>query len=180
MLQEQFERFTRFYYSLIIYIFYLNIKVSKIIVMKSVKRILENYNDPDIGLVFMRIIFGTFMFFNHGYSKLIGGINRWERLGSALTDFIGLSFLQTFFGLMAALSESVFSLFIVLGLLTRLSSSLLFMTMFIASVHHLVDNELPEMAILYASFCVLLLVSGPGKYSLDKYFLKKYDDQHSL
>ena len=156
----------------LIYIFHLNIKLSKIIIMKSLKHILENYNNPDIGLVFMRIIFGTLMFFNHGYSKLIGGINRWERLGSALTDFIGLSFLQTFFGLMAALSESLFSLFIVLGLLTRLSSTLLFITMFVASANHLIDNELPEMAILYASFCILLLVSGPGKYSLDKHFLK--------
>tara|TARA_Y100001968_G_C19326994_1_gene702278 strand:- start:486 stop:920 length:435 start_codon:yes stop_codon:yes gene_type:complete len=140
--------------------------------MKYIKRILENYNNTDIGLVFMRIIFGTFMFINHGYSKLLGGINRWERLGSALTDFIGLSFLQTFFGLMAALSESVFSLFIVLGLLTRISSTLLFITMFIASAHHLVDNEVPEMAILYASFCLLLLIAGPGKYSLDNHFLK--------
>ena len=36
------------------------------------------------------------------------------------------------------------------------------------------DGDLPEMAILYLIFCVLMLVAGPGKYSADSLYLKKF------
>ena len=65
-------------------------------------------------------------------------------------------------------------LFIVVGLLTRISSSLLGFTMFIATLRHVLDGDLPEMAILYLIFCVLMLVAGPGKYSADSLYLKKF------
>ena len=114
------------------------------------------------------------MYLNHGQSKLLGGVDRWYGLGGALTNLIGLESLRTFFGLMASLSESIFALFIVVGLLTRISSSLLGFTMFIATLRHVLDGDLPEMAILYLVFCILMLVSGPGKYSLDKRYLGKF------
>ena len=84
--------------------------------------------------------------------------------------------LKTFFGFMATLSESVFAIFLLFGLLTRISASLLLITMLVASAHHLVGQKFPEMAILYATFCILMLVAGPGKYSIDKYLTNRLEN----
>ena len=146
----------------------------EIIRVKNIKYLFGNYGNTDLGLLLIRVVFGAIMFFNHGYGKLIGGIYRWNWLGGVLTNLIGYDIFQIFFGLMASLSESIFALFIMLGFLTRISSTLLFITMLVASLYHLVDNEFPEMAILYAVFCLLILVSGPGRHSLDHRYLSKY------
>ena len=142
--------------------------------MNYLKFLLGNLNNTDVGFLIMRITFGGLMYLNHGQNKLLGGVDRWYGLGGALTNLIGLESLRTFFGLMASLSESIFSLFIVVGLLTRISSSLLGFTMFIATLRHVLDGNLPEMAILYLIFCVLMLVAGPGKYSADSLYLKRF------
>ena len=60
------------------------------------------------------------MYLGHGHGKLLGGVDRWYGLGGALTNLIGFESLRTFFGLMASLSESIFSLFIVVGSLLDL------------------------------------------------------------
>ena len=142
--------------------------------MNYLKFLLGNLNNTDVGLLIMRITFSGLMYLNHGQSKLLGGVDRWYGLGGALTNLIGLESLRTFFGLMASLSESVFSLFIVAGLLTRISSSLLGFTMVIASLRHIFKGDFPEMAILYLVFCIIMIVSGPGEYSLDKRYLGKF------
>ena len=142
--------------------------------MNYPKFLLGNLKNTDVGLLIMRITFGGLMYLNHGHGKLLGGVDRWYGLGGALTNMIGLDFLRTFFGLMASLSESVLSLFILAGLLTRISSSLLGFTMVIASLRHIFKGDFPEMAILYLVFCILMIVSGPGEYSLDKRYLRKF------
>ena len=142
--------------------------------MNYLKILLGNLKNTDVGLLIMRITFGTLMYYNHGHAKLLGGVDRWYGLGGALTNLIGLESLRTFFGLMASLSESIFALFIVAGLFTRISSSLLGFTMFIATLRHVLDGDLPEMAILYLVFSFLIIVSGPGKYSLDKRFFDRF------
>ena len=141
--------------------------------MKTLLVLFKNYSRVDLGLLVTRTVFGFFMIYNHGYGKIIGGPEKWERLGGALTNLIGLEFLQTFFGLMASLSESLFSLFIMFGLFTRLSSFFLGFTMSIATIKHLMKFELPEMAIIYLTFSLLMIISGPGKYSFDHIILKK-------
>ena len=141
--------------------------------MDKISILFRNYKNVDSGLLLTRFVFGFFMVYNHGIGKIFGGPERWERLGSALTNIIGFESLQLFFGLMASLSESIFSTFIILGLLTRISASLLGFTMFIASLKHIMKFELPEMAIIYLTFSVLIIVAGPGKYSIDNMILKK-------
>ncbi|MEL1229924.1 MAG: DoxX family membrane protein, partial [Candidatus Neomarinimicrobiota bacterium] len=108
--------------------------------MKVVKIFLSNLNNTDLGLLIIRTVFGILMYVGHGHGKLLGGVDRWYGLGGALTNLIGFEFLRTFFGLMASLSESIFALFIVAGLLTRISSSLLGFTMFIATLRHVLDG----------------------------------------
>ena len=142
--------------------------------VKKLSLLFSNYSKTDQGLLFIRLIFGSLMFINHGLNKILSGTERWERLGGALTDLIGLEFLKIFFGFMASFSESFCALLIMVGLFTRTSSFLLFFTMFIASVNHLVDGDFPEMAIMYGVFCFFLILAGPGKYSLDKKFFSNY------
>ena len=123
------------------------------------------------GLLIMRIIIGSMMVYNHGWGKITAGPEKWDRLGNALTDFIGIEFLNTFFGFMAAFSESVCALLIVIGLFTRPASILLLFTMFVASMNHIIDGEMPELAIMYFTVTFVIILIGPGKFSLDhKYF----------
>ena len=142
--------------------------------IKNLSLFISNYTKTDRGLLLLRIVFGSLMFYSHGLNKILAGPERWGRLGGALTDLIGLDFLRTFFGFMASFSESVCALLIAIGLFTRLSSFLLFFTMFIASAKHFADGDLPEMALLYGVFCFFLILTGPGKYSLDKKYFFKY------
>lgn len=125
------------------------------------------------GLLLLRIIGGSMMVYNHGWGKITAGPEKWNRLGHALTDIIGFEFLSTFFGFMAAFSESVCALFIIIGLFTRPASILLFFTMFVAIMNHIMDSEMPELAIMYCLLSLVLILSGPGKFSLDQMWFSK-------
>ena len=116
------------------------------------------------------------MVYNHGWSKITADPEKWNRLGHALTDIIGLEFLSTFFGFMAAFSESVCALLIIIGLFTHPASILLFFTMFVASMNHIMDSEMPELAIMYCLLSLVLILSGPGKFSLDQKFFSKLNN----
>ena len=124
-------------------------------------------------LLILRFIPSIMMIYNHGWSKITAGYEKWERLGAALTDFIGLEYLNVFFGFMAALSESAVMIFVVVGLFTRPAALLLLFTMFVASVNHIVDGEFPELAILYLLIMLVLFICGPGKLSLDYHYFSK-------
>ena len=142
--------------------------------MKSVLSYLTtNSNYHSLGLLLLRIIGGLMMVYNHGWSKITADPEKWNRLGHALTDFIGLEFLSTFFGFMAAFSESVCALLIIFGLFTRPASILLFFTMFVAILNHIIDSEIPELAIMYCLLSLVLILSGPGKFSLDQMWFSK-------
>ena len=125
------------------------------------------------GLLLLRIIGGSMMVYNHGWGKITAGPEKWNRLGHALTDIIGFEFLSTFFGFMAAFSESVCALLIIIGLFTRPASTLLFFTMFVAIMNHIMDSEMPELAIMYCLLSLVLILSGPGKFSLDQMWFSK-------
>ena len=132
---------------------------------------LKHYSD--VGILIIRVFPGFAMFLNHGMSKISAGTAKWERLGSALTDLIGFESLKIFFGFMASYAESLGALFIMVGLLTRFSSFLLFFTMIVASLKHYFEGEFSELAFIYGCICFALMISGPGKYSVDNILKKK-------
>ena len=132
-----------------------------------------NISYHSYGLLLLRIIGGSMMVYNHGWGKIKAGPEKWNRLGHALTDIIGFEFLSTFFGFMAAFSESVCALLIIIGLFTRPASILLFFTMFVAIMNHIMDSEMPELAIMYCLLSLVLILSGPGKLSLDQMWFSK-------
>ena len=127
----------------------------------------------DIGILILRVFPSFAMFLNHGMNKISAGTAKWEKLGSALTDLIGFESLKIFFGFMASYAESLGVLLIMIGLLTRFSSFLLFFTMVVASLKHYFDGEFSELAFIYGCISFAIIISGPGKYSVDNFLKKK-------
>ena len=152
--------------------------------LNDIKKKISNYiliiislkHYSDIGILILRIFPGVVMFLNHGLNKISAGIAKWERLGGALTNLIGFESLKIFFGFMASYAESIGALFIMLGLLTRFSSFLLFFTMMVASLKHYFEGEFSELAFIYGCIYFALIISGPGKYSVDNILEKKMID----
>ncbi len=124
---------------------------------------------PETSYLILRFTFGIMMCYYHGWSKLLSDTSRWERLGNTLTKWIGLDALKIPLGFMAAFSESICALLIAIGLLTRPAAFLLVITMLVASSKKLseagVDGS--ELPILFLILSLVILLRGPGKYSLD-------------
>ena len=129
---------------------------------------LEQYSKFDKALFILRVGMG-FMFFLHGYPKLMGGIERWQGLGAYGMGSIGINFLPAFWGFMAAFSECIGGLMIILGIQTRNFSLLLLITMIVASASHLRggDGIMGASHAIEAAFVFLFLfLSGSGKIAI--------------
>lgn len=108
------------------------------------------------------------MFILHGYPKIMGGAQVWNGLGQAMA-VLGITFSPGFWGFMAAFSELVGGIALVLGLFIRPFCALLTITMVVAAGMHLAKGDgimgashAIELAIVFVS----LIFLGPGKYSL--------------
>jgi putative oxidoreductase len=120
-------------------------------------------------LLLMRVGLGI-MFITHGYPKLLGGPDGWRNLGMA-TKHIGIDFFPLFFGLMAALTETLGGFLVLIGLAFRPVCAFLVINLLVATFMHLGNGEglsgashALEMAIVFLG----LLFLGPGRYSVDK------------
>ncbi len=91
--------------------------------------------NKDLGLLILRLGVGLSTAIFHGYGKIFGGPERWERIGGAMGN-LGISFLPAFWGFMAAFSEFFCSIFLILGILFRPAALFLAFTMFIATLNH--------------------------------------------
>jgi putative oxidoreductase len=116
----------------------------------------------NIWLLLLRISIGAFML-THGVPKLM------KLLGGDLTfaDPFGLSAGASL--VMAVFAEAICSIFIFVGLGTRLASMPLIITMIVAAFIQHADDPFgrKELALLYLLIYVTLLVLGGGKYSID-------------
>lgn len=128
----------------------------------------------DEGLLVIRILIGI-TFIIHGYPKLTGGMETWTFLGGAMKN-IGIDFMPAFWGFLCAIAEFFGGIFLALGLLTRVSSVALFLTMMVATIFHFakgdsfdVTSHAIECGVVFLGFMFM----GAGKYSLDYKFLKK-------
>ncbi|MGY3055023.1 putative oxidoreductase [Pedobacter sp. UYEF25] len=121
------------------------------------------------GLLLLRVGLGI-MFISHGFPKMAGGPANWEKIGGTM-HVVGIHFIPTFWGFMAAFAETFGGFLIIVGLFFRPACLLILMTMIIASTMKLglgsgfmAASQPIEMAIVFVS----LLLIGPGKYSVDK------------
>ncbi len=123
----------------------------------------------DFALVFMRVGLGAMMVF-HGWPKLAGGAEKWEQVGGAMAA-LGITIFPVFWGLMAALAETIGGVLIAIGFLTRLNCIALTFVMCVAAIMHLhagdglkVASHAIELGIVFFS----LLFIGPGRFSVDR------------
>ena len=131
-------------------------------------------NIYDFTALFVRVTTGGLMFYLHGLGKITSGYERWEKLGSTITDVIGMDSLAIPLGFMASFSESIFAIFILLGFYTRTSTFFLGFTMMVAFNKHLFSEGFKsgEMALLYLILCIIIYFLGPGKFSFDRLIKK--------
>ena len=121
------------------------------------------------GLLLMRVGLGAMMIM-HGYPKLLGGPEKWTSLGGSMKNF-GITFYPEIWGFMAAASEGIGGLFLVLGFFFRPSAFLLMCTMIVAASSHLYKGQefMKSSHAIELGFVFLgLFILGPGKYSVDK------------
>lgn len=128
---------------------------------------LGNYRN--FALLLIRLGLG-FMMIMHGYPKLSGGTEKWEKIGKAMSEF-GIEFMPMFWGFMASFAEAIGGLFLLLGLFFRPATILLLITMIVAATKHIGGGDglmgashAIELGIVFLG----LFIIGPGKYSIDK------------
>ena len=119
----------------------------------------------DTGLLILRLGLG-FMFLYHGWPKLAGGPDMWEKLGGAMGS-VGVTFTPILWGFMAAVAEFAGAIMLILGLFFRPACFLLAFTMFIATMMHLKAGQGLQAASHSIEDGVVFLglfLIGPGKY----------------
>lgn len=120
------------------------------------------------GIAILRVGFGL-AFIGHGWPKLVGGPERWAKVGGAMGNF-GIDFAHTWWGFAAGAAEVFGGFFLVLGLGTRLFAALLAFTMLVAMVRHIADGDSFggwSNALKAGIAFVALFFIGPGRFSLD-------------
>ncbi|MDP6533180.1 MAG: DoxX family protein [Candidatus Marinimicrobia bacterium] len=128
----------------------------------------------DCGLLVLRILPGYFMIANHGWKKITNP-EKWEKLGNAFSKYFLdlLDFANPLFGFIAAFSESVCAVLVLVGLFTRPAAFFTAATMFVDAMYHITGTGSPETALVYFSLFSAVICLGPGKYSLDAVLFKK-------
>ncbi len=137
--------------------------------------------NADLGLLFLRVSVSWLMIRYHGWGKLTGWADEKIRLPNLLgfdglrkelhtfPDYIGLSSEVSY--VLVTWCETFGSLAIMIGLLTRLHSLGLVITMTVAWVFHhqmrLTGPGAGELPFSWIFVYLLLFLAGPGRYSLD-------------
>lgn len=126
----------------------------------------------DIGLLVLRLGIGIQLAL-HGWPKISGGVDLWEKLGAKMS-MVGIDFMHTFWGFMAAFAEFGGGILLMLGWFTRPAAFLAAFTMIIATIYHWSEDGATFMDASHSFelFFVFagLYITGPGKYSLDRRF----------
>ncbi|MCO5262962.1 MAG: DoxX family protein [Lentimicrobium sp.] len=128
----------------------------------------------DAGLLLTRVAAGAMML-THGipkilnYSAIVASGKFPAIFGSAE---LGLS--------LAIMAEVGMSILLIFGLLSRLSTIPLIITMLVAAFYaHAGDPfNAREPALLYLTMYVMILLAGPGRYSADHLIQSKYRNRH--
>lgn len=130
----------------------------------------------NIALLVLRIGIGISFVFVYGYEKIFGGPETWAGLGSNMA-LLGITFWPVFWGFMAAATEFVGGILLMLGLAFRPALVLLSGTMIVAALGHTIGDISggPWHATEMLTVFIALLITGPGAYSLDTLFFGSSD-----
>src|SRR5262249_12978365 len=120
----------------------------------------------DAGLLLLRLWLGLSMFLIHGLGKA-------TTFGSTVGAFRDKG-IPLPFAIAAILAESVCALLLALGLFSRLAALFLAITMAVAFilVHHAIltfgKPTSGELAFIYLAGYLTILLTGPGRFAIDK------------
>lgn len=129
---------------------------------------MNNYRD--LGLLVLRIGFGLSFFWHHGYPKLTGGPDTWDRIGSAASN-VGITFAFPAWGLAAGMAEGVGGLLFAAGLFFRPVCLAMLAVMVMATIDQFGRPvPQPEHAIKNAFVLAGMFLAGPGRYTLAALF----------
>ena len=121
----------------------------------------------NIALLILRVVFAGSMLYGHGLGKL----NRLLEGNLSFSNPLGIGEIPTL--ILAVFSEFLAPVFIIIGYKTKFFSFFPAATMFVAAfIVHWGDpfNEDLEKALLFLTVFVILMMTGPGKYSIDRKF----------
>jgi putative oxidoreductase len=124
----------------------------------------------DGGLLLLRLGVGLSLAGLHGWSKLSAAAGflfqgqEWKFIRGV--EELGFP-MPVFFAVAAALAESLGSLGIAFGFLTRYSAAAVASTMLVAIYRHVSAGQGFELAALYLIPALGIALTGPGKYALD-------------
>ena len=120
----------------------------------------------NIALLLIRIVFAGSMLYGHGLSKFYRLIEG----NLSFANPIGIGEAPTL--VLAVFSEFLAPLFILIGYKTKIFSFFPAATMFVAAfIVHLSDPfARKEKAILFLIGFIVIMMMGPGKYSVDRKF----------
>ena len=120
----------------------------------------------NIALLLIRIVFAGSMLYGHGLSKFYRLIEG----NLSFANPIGIGEAPTL--VLAVFSEFLAPLFILIGYKTKIFSFFPAATMFVAAfIVHLSDPfARKEKAILFLIGFIVIMMKGPGKYSIDRKF----------
>jgi putative oxidoreductase len=128
------------------------------------------------GHVFLRVAAGLMIFYIHGLHKLEGGIE-YFRNGTPWVlerEVDGMHMPAPLAAeVFATLVQFICSLFIIVGLLTRLNALLLAGALGGAIAQNLLAGRDPQLAILYTLVVIAILLMGGGPLSLDSRLIEK-------
>lgn len=122
-----------------------------------------------LGLLALRLGAGGFLIYGHGWGKLIHFSQRAERFADPLSVGSPASLA------MAVLAEVFCATAVMLGFVTRVAAAVvtfLFLTIvFVVERSKSVDDR--ELGFLYGICFMTLLLTGPGRFSVDAWLGKK-------
>ena len=134
------------------------------------------------GHLFLRISAGLMIFYIHGWHKLEGWIaylqngTPWK----LAEEVAGMHFPAPLASAVAAtLVKFICSLFVTVGLFTRINAALLVCVLGGAILQNLVADRDPQLAILYTLVVLTLAFMGGGRISLDAKWFPKAEQSTS-
>jgi len=125
----------------------------------------------DIALLLLRITFGGAMIYGHGYGKLMRFFGEDP---IKFSDPFGIGIIPSLS--LATFAEVFCAILIILGAFTRWATVPLIITMAVALFYvHIADPfGRQEKALLYLVAYITIFLTGPGAYSIDAKWLKKF------
>ena len=122
------------------------------------------------------------LFIFHGWAKLVGAYSyfssgqNWPFIQGVAK--LGFPYPQ-YFATGTALAEGIFSILLVIGLLTRFSAAVVTFSFLVAVYSHVIGGRIIELPALYLASAIALLFLGAGNISIDALIQKRFARRRS-